>query len=91
MGNTTSNNEIKSSTSSREAALVEAVNLIDVLERKYEFDSKKLDIMKREASDLGKIYQHAKSKPKMAELNAKLLQIKRGDTALQQVSTTQRI
>jgi len=65
--------------------VTEQTKLIETLERKYEYNSDKLDTLKREVSELGKVVQKTKSKPKMAALKAKMVQIKRDEQALLQM------
>ena len=65
--------------------VTQQTKLIETLERKYEYNSDKLDTLKREVSELGKVVQKTKSKPKMAALKAKMVQIKRDEQALLQM------
>ena len=83
MGNSSSNQELQQPT--QEEVVTQQTKLIETLERKYEYNSDKLDTLKREVSELGKVVQKTKSKPKMAALKAKMVQIKRDEQALLQM------
>ena len=71
--------------SQKEAALADSADMLHTLERKHEYNSRKLNNLKREVSELGKVAQQTKSKQKMTELKAKMLQMKREEAALQQL------